>query len=147
MKIQSVKKTFYCYLFFVSKFLHAQKRSLKKVIFKKYFFSKTNLYFKPHISESIVVSWLIQILNFSTDHSYHFRLLNYLKKWILRVVMQFFPKKKKNYRNSPIVGIAPLHPIYEWMDEWLYGCMDNGIYVQNNGWMEILFSQTCYTQI
>ena len=111
MKIQSVKKTFYCYLLTVSKFLHAQKRSLKKVIFKKYFFSKNNLYFKPHISESIVVSWLIQILNFSTDHSYHFRLLNYLKKWILRVVMQFFPKRKKNYRNSPIVGIAPLDPI------------------------------------
>ena len=111
MKIQNVKKTFYCYVFFVSTFLHAQKRSLKKVIFKKYFFSKSNLYFKPHISESIVVSWLIQILNFSTDHSQHFRLLNCLKKWILRVVMQFFPKRKKNYRNSPTVGIAPLHPI------------------------------------
>ena len=110
MKIQNVKKTFYCYVFFVSTFLHAQKRSLKKVIFKKYFFSKSNLYFKPHISESIVVSWLIQILNFSTDHSQHFRLLNCLKKWILRVVMQFFPKRKKNYRNSPTVGIAPLHP-------------------------------------
>ena len=110
MKIQNVKKTFYCYVFFVSTFLHAQKRSLKKVIFKKYFFSKNYLYFKPHISESIVVSWLIQILNFSTDHSQHFRLLNCLKKWILRVVMQFFPKRKKNYRNSPIVGIAPLHP-------------------------------------
>merc|ERR1712131_421610 len=40
MKIQSVKKTFYCYLLFVSKFLHAQKRSLKKVIFKKYIFFK-----------------------------------------------------------------------------------------------------------
>merc|ERR1711917_97755 len=38
MKIQSVKKTFYCYLLTVSEFLHAQKRSLKKVIFKKYFF-------------------------------------------------------------------------------------------------------------
>merc|ERR1711917_84870 len=40
MKIQSVKKTFYCYLLTVSKFLHAQKRSLKKGIFKKYFFQK-----------------------------------------------------------------------------------------------------------
>ena len=112
MKIQNVKKTFYCYVFFVSTFLHAQKRSLKKVIFKKYFFSKSNLYFKPHISESIVVSWLIQILNFSTNHSQHFRHLNCLKKWILRVVMQFFPKRKKNYRNSPTVGIAPLHPTH-----------------------------------
>ena len=43
MKIQNVKKTFYCYVFVVSTFLHAQKRSLKKVIFKKYFFSKSNL--------------------------------------------------------------------------------------------------------
>ena len=110
MKIQNVKKTFYLTPFFISIFLQAQKRSLKKVFFKKYFFSKSNLYFKPHISEGIVVSGFIQILNFSTDHSKHFRRLNFLEKWILRVVMQFFPKRKKNYRNSPMVGIAPHHP-------------------------------------
>merc|ERR1711973_650181 len=40
MKIQSMKKTFYCYLLTVSKFLHAQKRSLKKVIFNKKIFQK-----------------------------------------------------------------------------------------------------------
>merc|ERR1712212_1444365 len=40
MKIQNVKKTFYCYVFFGSTFLHAQKRSLKKVIFKNNFFQK-----------------------------------------------------------------------------------------------------------
>merc|ERR1711917_213100 len=80
MKIQSVKKTFYCYFFFCIEIPSCSKKKFKKGNFQKIFFSKTNLYFKPHISESIVVSWLIQFLNFSTDHSYHFRLLNYLKK-------------------------------------------------------------------
>ena len=105
-----MKNTFHQKVFFISTLLHAEKRSLKRPLFKFEKNKKNDLDSRPYSSKTIIRRSFNFTLNFSSGIRLQFMFLEDYRKMNFKGSYAIFPKPSEIFTVQPHRRVSPASP-------------------------------------
>ena len=128
-----MKNTFHQKVFFISTLLHAEKRSLKRPLFKFEKNKKNDLDSRPYSSKTIIGRSFNFTLNFSSGIRLQLMFLEYHRKMNFKGSYAIFPKPSDIFTVQPHRRDSPASPyhlgtcfyVISFVEQWSYRSIDH----------------------